>query len=160
MESREGRDVLGTSRADKVWTFGILGGGGALLIGALPWLLDSLGSIPFIPFKGVADWMVGFDQWWAPLVRIGVGLIIGLVLAVLTIWDEYRLEVGHLDIVVVHGEDRRTLRRDQVVGIHRDGKKVTIDGAQGRVLFDQKLEAKREDVREAFVSREWPWESD
>lgn len=160
MDSREGRDVLGMSRADKVWTFVVLGAGGALLVGALPWLLDWLGSVPFIPFKGVADWMTGFDQWWAPLARIGGGLLVGLVLALLTVWDEYRLEVGSLDIVVVHGDDRRTLRRDQVVGIHRDGKKVTIDGEHGRVLFDQKLEAKREDVRAAFLAREWPWESD
>ncbi|MGJ9414268.1 hypothetical protein ACHAAC_16315 [Aeromicrobium sp. CF4.19] len=154
------RDVLGMSPSDRVWAFVLLGGGGALLLGILPWLLDLLAGFPFIPFGDVVDWLGSFDQWWAPLLRIGLGLLAGVVLALLTIWDEHRLEVGEEDIVVLHGDDRRTLRRDQVVGIHRDGKKVTIDGDQGRVLFSQKLEAGRDDVRSAFVSREWPWESD
>ncbi len=160
MESTGDRDVLGMSASDRAWTFVILGGGGAVLLAVLPWLLDLLAGFPFVPFRGVADWVSSFDQWWAPFARTGLGLVAGVVLALLTIVDEYRLEVGDEEIVVVHDKDRRTVRRDQVLGIHRDGKKVTIDGSGGRTLFDHKVDAPRERVREAFVGRGWPWESD
>jgi hypothetical protein len=52
------------------------------------------------------------------------------------------------------------LRRDQVVGVHRAGTKVTIDGDHGRVLFSETLEAPRDRVREAFLTHAYPWESD
>lgn len=148
--------MLGMSTADRAWTFVIFGGGGAVLLAALPWLLD----LPFIPFRDVADWLSSFDQWWAPVLRTGLGLVAGLVIAVLVVVDEYRLEVGDEEIVVIHDKDRRILRRDQVVGIHRDGKRVTIDGTEGRTLFEQTVEAPRDLVREVFLARQWPWESD
>ncbi len=52
------------------------------------------------------------------------------------------------------------LTRDQVVGIHRDRKKIVIDGTHGRRLFAEQVEAKRDAVRAAFVERGWPYESD
>lgn len=148
------------STSDRIWTFTVFGGAGALLLAALPWLLDLLGGFPFIPFRDVADWLSAFDQWWAPVLRIGLGLLAGLALAVFAVVDEHRLEVGDEEIVVIHDRDRRTLRRDQVVGIHRDGKLVTIDGTEGRTLFQHTLEVPRARVREVFLARGWPWESD
>lgn len=93
------------------------------------------------------------------MVRPLVGLLLGLVAALFVIADEYGLEVHQDSVVVVHGEDRRTIPRADIVGIHRDGKKVHIDGRGGRVIFAESIDAGRDAVREAFTSRGYPYES-
>ncbi|EFQ82764.1 hypothetical protein HMPREF0063_11973 [Aeromicrobium marinum DSM 15272] len=159
MESSQDHDVLGMSREDRRWTVVLLGAGGAVLLAILPWVLDLLSGVPLVPFREVGNWVSSFDQPWAAAARVGVGLLAGVALALVTIWDEHRIEVHDDTLVLVHGDDRRTLRRDQVLGIHRDGKKVVVDGEGGRVLFARPLEAKRDRVREVFLARGWPWES-
>ncbi|WP_018155153.1 YqeB family protein [Demetria terragena] len=151
---------LGQSKADRAWTYVIFGGGGLLVLLVAPLLSDWLASIPVVPFKGVLEWVGSFDQTWAWIARPVMGLILGLVVAVLAVADERHLIVSHDTVVIVHDQDRRTLRRDQIVGIHRDGKKVTIDGDSGRVLFDHRVEAPKDAVRAAFVDRGYPYESD
>lgn len=150
---------LGMNRSDRIWTYVLLGGGGLLLFLLAPTLSTWLASVPIVPFKGVLEWIGSFDQTWAWIVRPAVGLLIGLGVAVIAIADEHHLLVGYESVVIVHDQDRRTLRRDQIVGVHLDGKKVMIDGDHGRVLFDRQVEAKRDDIRAAFVDRGYPWES-
>ncbi|GAA1747820.1 YqeB family protein [Aeromicrobium alkaliterrae] len=151
---------LGSNREDTVWTYVLLGGGGVLVLVLAPLLAAWLADVPFIPFSEPLRWVGDFDEPWQWAVRGIVGLVAGLVLAAVTLESEYRLEVHDDRVVVVHGKDRRTLTRDQVVGVHRDRKKVVIDGTQGRRLFEETVEAKRDAVRAAFVDRGWPYESE
>ncbi|WP_229054699.1 hypothetical protein [Aeromicrobium sp. Leaf350] len=153
-------DLLGSSREDTVWTYVLLGGGGALVLLLAPLLAAWLADVPFIPFSEPLRWVGDFDEPWQWVVRGVVGLVLGLVLAAVELESQYSLEVHDDRVVVVHGQDRRTLTRDQVVGIHRDRKKVVIDGTQGRRLFEETVEAKREAVRRAFVDRGYPYESE
>ncbi|WP_299052017.1 hypothetical protein [uncultured Nocardioides sp.] len=151
---------LGSTRADEAWTYALLGGGGALLLLAAPLLARWLGDVPFVPFGGVLEWVGGLDEaWWTWLARPAAGLAVGLVAAVVVLHEEYRLEVGPEDVVVVHGDDRRSLQRSAIIGVHRDGRTVTIDGRDGRRLFAEKVEAPRERVREAFTAHGYPYES-
>ncbi|KQP26688.1 MULTISPECIES: hypothetical protein [unclassified Aeromicrobium] len=144
---------------DRVWTFVLLGGGGGALLLVLPWLLDLVSGFPLVPFEAVAEWVAGFDEPWAWAARLAVGGLLGSALAAFAIADEHRILLGDDQLVVVHGSDQRILRREQVVGVHRDGKRLVIDGDHGRVLFDETLEAPRDQVREAFLAHAYPWES-
>lgn len=151
---------LRMSDADRAWTFALLGGGGALLLALLPWLLDLLSGFPFVPFGDVARWVAGLDAPWAWAVRAAAGALVGVALAVLTVLDEHRVVVRDEELVHVHRSDRRTVPREQVVGVHRHGKRLVVDGTQGRRLLDERLEAPRAEVREAFLAHAYPWESD
>lgn len=146
--------------ADRAWTVALLGGGGALLLLLLPWLLELLSGFPFVPFGDVARWVAGFDAPWAWAARAAVGALGGVALAVLTVLDEHRVLVRDEELVLLHGSDRRTIPRDQVVGVHRAGKRLVVDGTHGRRIFDERLEAPRAEVREAFLAHAYPWESD
>lgn len=150
---------LGFTRSDRIWAYAMFGGGGLLVFLLAPVLSSWLAAIPIVPFKGVLEWVASFDQPWAWVVRPAVGLLIGLGVAFLAIVDEHRLVVGSDSVVVLHDKDRRTLRRDQIVGVHLEGKKVVIDGTQGRVLFNRQVEAKRDKIRAAFLDHGYPWES-
>ncbi len=151
---------LGSERDDVIWTYVLLGAGGAAVLLLAPLAANWLAGVPFIPFSEPLRWVGDFDAPWQWLLRGALGLAIGLVGAAVVLESEHHLEVHDDRLVVQHGKDRRTLERDQVVGIHRDGKKVVIDGTHGRRLFDHPVEAKRDAVRSAFVDRGWPYESE
>lgn len=152
--------TLGMTREDVRWTYALLGGGGLLLLLLGPLVATWLAGVPFVPFSDALRWVGDFDQPWAWVVRPLLGLLLGLGAAFLVVVDEWRLEVHDDHVTVVHDEDRRRLERAAIVGIHLDGKKVVIDGEGGRVLFERSVEAKRAAVREAFVSRGYPFENE
>lgn len=152
--------TLGMNRQDRTWTYVLFCGGGALLFLLAPLLADWLRSFPIVPFKPALEWVGSFDQIWAWVARPVVGALLGAVAAVLIIADEHLLEVGHDAVVIVHDKDRRRVAREQIVAIHLDGKKVIIEGTEGRTLFDKSVEAKRDDVRAAFRDRGYPFETE
>ncbi|WGX99364.1 hypothetical protein [Nocardioides sp. L-11A] len=153
-------DDLGSSREDKIWTYAICAAGGILILTLGPLLARWLADVPFVPFKEPLRWVGGFDQPWAWAARVALGLVAGLVVALLTLVDEWHLEVHDDAVVVVHDQDRRRLPREAIVGIHLEGKKIVIDGTDGRRLFEKPVEAGRERVKLAFASRGYPLETE
>lgn len=153
-------DDLGSTREDAVWTYVLLGAGGVVLLTAGPPLAAWLADFPFVPFSDVLRWVGERDSAWAWVARTALGLLAGLVGAFLVLVDEWRLEVHDEAVVVVHDKDRRRLAKESIVGIHLDGKKVVIDGTEGRRLFDKRVEAKPRRIKEAFAARGYPLESE
>lgn len=160
MEQDEQVSVLGMTRADKIWLFVLLGAGGLLVFLTAPWLARWLASVPFVPFAGPLEWVGSFNAPWTWVVRPALGLALGLVGAVLLVADEYRLEVDDHGVVVVRGEDRRRIAREQITGVYQERKDVVIHGAGGRVFFDRKIDAPKDAIRGAFAGRGYPWESE
>lgn len=152
--------TLGPTSADQVWTFVVLAGGGAVILALGPLLAAWLSDVPWIPFSDALRWVGEFDSPLAWAVRIAGGAAAGAVLAVIDIEESWRLEVYDDRVVSVRGKDRRHLAKGSIVGIHLDRKKVVIDGTDGRVLFDEKIDAPRERVRTAFRDRGYPLETE
>lgn len=152
--------VLGMNRQDRVWTYVLFCGGGALLFLFAPLLAEWLRSVPIVPFKEALEWVGSLDQPWAWFARPAAGAVLGAVFAMVVIADEHLLEVRSDSVVIVHDKDRRRVARDQIEAIHLDGKKVIIEGAGGRTVFDQSVEAKRDEVRAAFSERGYPFETE
>jgi len=153
-------DDLGSTREDKIWTYALIAAGGVLLLTVGPIVARWLADVPFVPFKEQLRWVDGYDEPWAWAVRVAVGLIGGLVGALIVLADEWRLEVHDDAVVVVHDQDRRRLTRASIAGIHLNRKTVVIEGADGRLLFDKQVEAKPARIKAAFSSRGYPLESE
>lgn len=150
---------LGFTRADLLWMMGIFGVLAAAVLGAAPWIAGWLREIPAVPFHDVLNHIADFDQTWAHVARPVLGLLIGVVAAVLIVATAHRLEVYDDHLVIRRGDDRRSIPRTDIVGIYREGKKVVIDGTAGRRIFEDDVEAKADEVRAAFVDRGYPYES-
>lgn len=151
----------GYTREDKAWLYALFAGGGLLLTGLGPivaaWLAEQ--DFPFVPFGGPLRWIGDLDSGWAWAARIAIGLLAGLVFAFIVITEAWVLEVHDDHVIATLGDDRRRIEHDAVVGIYLEKKRVVIDGREGRTLFDKEIEAKRDTIREAFVSRGYPFES-
>ncbi|QMW66368.1 hypothetical protein H4N58_19945 [Mumia sp. ZJ1417] len=150
--------TLGYTRNDKIGTAVVFGGAGLAIFLLAPLLAAWLADVPLVPFRGPLEWVGSFDQPWAWVARPTVGLVVGLVLAAVVVADAYRLDVSDEQIVVQHGDDRRTIAHAQVAAVYTDRKKVVIDGTDGRRLFEQDVEAGRGQVAEAFTRHGYPWE--
>lgn len=150
---------LGFTRADLMWMMGIFGVLAAGLLGAAPWIARWLRDIPAVPFHEVLDRIGEFDQPWAHVARPALGLLIGVIAAVLIVATAHKFEVHDDHLVIRRGDDRRSIARSDIVGIYREGKKVVIDGTEGRRIFEDEVEAKADQVRDAFVQRGYPYES-
>ncbi|WP_446664950.1 YqeB family protein [Flexivirga sp. B27] len=150
---------LGFTRDDVLWMvaiFGVLAGG---LLGAAPWIARWLRDIPAVPFHAALDQLASFDQPWSHVARPALGIVLGVGAALVIVLTAHRLEVYDDHLVIRRGDDRRSIARDDIVGIHRDGKKIVIDGKQGRRIFADEVEAKAQQVRAAFLDRGYPYES-
>ncbi len=118
----------------------------------------------------VEDWGLGlpgpfgllasFDSPWAVWGRPLVGLAAGLGFAAYIVYQSPVLHISSDEVVVTQRGNTRRIKRSDVAGIYRDGQHVVIESAQGRRLFRGEVEGGRQAVREAFVSRGYPWETD
>ncbi|WP_265442706.1 YqeB family protein [Flexivirga meconopsidis] len=150
---------LGYTREDRRWMMGLFGAGAAILLGAAPWIARWLQDVPGVPYQDAIDAISRFDDWWAHVVLAAAGLVVGVIGAVVIAATAHYLEVYDDRLVIRHGEDRRTVPRDEIVGVYREGKKVVIDGKGGRRIFEQEVEAKAAQVRDAFTGKGYPYES-
>ena len=154
-----GHVELGYTREDLFWMMGIFSVLAAGLLGAAPWIARWLRDIPGVPFHEVLDRIGGFDQPWAHVARPALGLLLGVVAALVIVATAHRLEVYDDHLVIRRGDSRRAIARADIVGIYREGKKIVIDGKAGRRIFADEVEAKAPQVRQAFVERGYPYES-
>lgn len=129
-----------------------------LLLLAVPWLADLVRDLEFIPFRSVIHWLADLTQWWAWLARPLLGLVAGLIVAVVILADETVVLVGDDGIRITRGSDTRVLAREQIVGARLERKKLIIDGTHGRTLLDRQVEAPAGRIAEAFRHRDYPWE--
>lgn len=155
-------DRLGAySRSDQAWIGAMFAGGGLLLTVLGPilagWLAEQ--DLGWVPFGEPLRWIGDLDTGWAWAARIGLGLLGGLVLAMIVITEAWTVEVHDDHLVTVRGDDRRRIEKEAIVGVWIEKKRVIVDGREGRTLFDKEVDAKRDAIREAFVSRGYPFES-
>lgn len=150
---------LGMTGGDAAF-LGVLGaalgaGAAALLPIAARWVEER-----GVPFPGILQLLASFDSDWLVWGRPVIGLVIGLVAALVIAHAEPVLTVSTDSVLVEKGASKRRIRRADVAGVYRDGKKLVIETEQGRRLYDGDVEGKHELVRATFVDRGYPWENE
>lgn len=111
------------------------------------------------PFPGPLQLLASFDSDWLVWGRPVIGLVVGVVAALLIAHHEPVLTVSRQDVLVERGESRRRIRREDVAGVFRDGKQLVLETERGRRLYQGGVEGRHEVVRAAFTDRGWPWEA-
>ncbi len=133
-----------------------LGAGAAALLPIAARWVEERG----VPFPGILQLLASFDSDWLVWGRPVIGLVIGLVAALLIAHAEPVLHVSSDSVLIEKGDSKRRIRREDVAGVFRDGKKLIIETEQGRRLYDGEVEGKRDLVRATFVDRGYPWENE
>ncbi|MGA8117999.1 MAG: hypothetical protein WCA46_30555 [Actinocatenispora sp.] len=151
---------LGFDRSAKVFLFLVGAAAGTGLGVAVPFLARWATGLPWVPFEGPLRLVGSFDSDWAMWGRPLLGLVLGTAFAAYVIHQSPVLFVSDAGIEVVERGNTRRIERGNVAGIYRDGNKTVVESREGRRLFRGEIEGKRDVVRDAFVTRGYPWESD
>lgn len=133
-----------------------LGAGAAAVLPVVAHWMEDRG----VPFPGILQFLASFESEWLIWGRPVIGLVVGLVAALVITSSEPVLTVSDEDILVTKGDSRRRIRREDIAGVYRDGKKLVIETASGRRLYEGGVEGNRQTVRAAFADRGYPWENE
>lgn len=158
MPAERRETVLELSASDRVFVWVVCGGAGVALGFLLPWLLQYVAKWP-IPYIEILKFLGSFD---APIMVVGRPVVLGvagLLIAFMITHGNAILRITDAEIVVQEGEDRRVIPRELVAGVYRQGGKVHIESAGGRVLYHGDAEGGKASVAAAFVDHGYPWES-
>jgi hypothetical protein len=150
---------LGFSGADRAF----LGVVGVVLGAAAGWVLPILVHWAVdqgLPLPGWLTWLDTVDAGWLSWGRPMIGAVAGFVIAMAIVEQSPTVIVDPAELVVDQGSNRRRIPRDSVVGVYREGGKTVVETAEGRRLFEGEIEGGREHVRQAFLDRGWPYESE
>ncbi len=124
---------------------------------AIPTVATWVSDVPWVPFRGPLTFLGSASTAWALAAGGGV---LGAVFAIYVIYESPVLYVSEDQIEVHSSGDVRRIAREQIVGVFREGGKIVVEGSGGRTLFRGDVEGGRAVVREAFVTRGYPWEAE
>lgn len=112
------------------------------------------------PLPGPLELAGALDSAWTAWGGPLIGVVAGAAFAAYVIHQSPVLHIGDESIEVAERGSTRHIRRTNVAGIYRDGNKIVVESSGGRRLFRGEVEGKRDEVRDAFVTKGYPWESD
>lgn len=146
-----------TSTADKATLVVILAALGVLLGFVLPWLGAVAARFP-IPFSGPIELLSSFDSPLVVTLRPVIGAVLGLLAGLLLAASTPVVTIDAERVLVRKNGEERVLPKSDIAGIHRQGRKVIIETATGRVLFEDEIQGPKQQIADAFRSHGYPWE--
>lgn len=149
------RVAPGAAERTLVWGgFPVLGvGAGCLVTAVAGWV----GSLPWFPYQGPLRLVDSLDDTPATIGGIAVGVVAGLVLAVMAEDDYLKITVGPDEVTVVRGDLTRTVDRDQVEAAFLDGKTLVLLGERGREVLREQGDLNVKQVPDAFRTHGYNW---
>ncbi|ACQ80936.1 hypothetical protein Bcav_2691 [Beutenbergia cavernae DSM 12333] len=151
---------LEPSSTDRALTWLLLVGGGALLgwgvFAMHGWLLD----LEWFPWRGPVELVGRFADAtgpWAPAVFVGAGIVLGAVLALLSVADEVRVTVADDAVTIVKGDSTRTHRAEDVREALLDAKHLVLVAENGTDLARVKVEVGGDALASAFTQHGYRW---
>ena len=151
---------LGFDRGAQGLIIGVCAGLGVLLGLVIRPIASFATGLEWVPFQGPLRLIASADHPWVGWFLAVLGVLAGLVFAAVIIHESPVLHVGPDQIRVDQVGQVRTIRREQVATVFRDGSKVVLETAQGRTLFRGDIEGGRDAVREAFQTHGYPWDAE
>lgn len=127
---------------------------GVLLAFALDWIV----GLTWAPFQGPLSLVDEVTGAWTLPVLAGVGVVLGLVLAVIAQREAAVVSVGPDEVTLTQDGDERVIARASVASVFAENGHVVVQDAAGRRGGAVRLEdLSQEKVREAFVGHGYTW---
>ncbi|WP_110241777.1 hypothetical protein [Nocardioides gilvus] len=127
---------------------------GALLTFALDWIV----GLTWAPFQGPLSLVDEVTGDWTLPVLAGVGVVLGLVLAVIAQGEAARVTVGPDRVTLTQDGDEQVVARESVACVFAENGRLVVQDALGRRGGAVRVEdLSQEKVRDAFVSHGYAW---
>lgn len=135
-----------------------LPGGGALVLWLLKLAAEWLVTLRWVPFKGPLELIDSIPEPAATLGSLGIGLIIGVVLALMAHSESLTVAVADDQVTLTDGENRvSTFPKEQVSAVFRDGSKLVLLGRDTAELARKPHDLSASRLADAFRAHGYPW---
>lgn len=126
------------------------------------WLLklaaEWLVTLRWVPFKGPLELIDSIPEPAATLGALGVGLVIGVLLALTAHSESLTVAVSDEQVTLTDGENRTsTFPREQVSAVFRDRNRLVLLGPDTGELARKTHDLSPERLSEAFHAHGYPW---
>ncbi|MDT0344211.1 YqeB family protein [Streptomyces litchfieldiae] len=152
-----GTTTLGLTFGDRLLL--IVGGPalGAVLGFCTPPVADWVEGRPWVPMQGPFELISSFEGRWVALVLGGVGLLLGLGLALLAVVSCLKVTVSDTRLVIEKDGRSRVIPRPEVAAVFLDGRKLVILDPASRELLRESHEGSAAQVARGFQRHFYPW---
>ncbi|WP_117215432.1 YqeB family protein [Allorhizocola rhizosphaerae] len=130
---------------------------GALLGYLLKLVSRWIVGLEWAPWQGPFKLLTKMHEPWFTIVPVAVGVVAGLVLALLAWEDSLRVSVSRESVGLRRGDKERELSAAAVRGVFVDGKELVLLGASGEELAREKSDLDGGLLREAFGAHGFAW---
>lgn len=131
---------------------------GALAGALLAWGLDWVLGLSWAPMQGPLELVDELTGRWTLEVLVALGVVLGLVIAVLTHREVARIRVSDEEVSVQQEGHERRVPALEVAAVFPEWGRLVLQDVAGRRLVWARLEdLAPEQVRAAFVSHGYPW---
>lgn len=135
-----------------------LPGGCALVLWLLKLVAGWLVTLRWVPFKGPLELIDSIPEPAATLGALGIGLIIGVLLALTAHSESLTVSVADDLVVLTDGENRTsTFPREQVSAVFRDKSRLVLLGPDTGELARMPHDLSVSRLEEAFRAHGYPW---
>lgn len=118
-------------------------------------------SLPWAPLQGPFELVASVaDRPWATVVAIAVGIVAGLVVALLAENDYLIVTVDDSRVTVARGESTRDVPRTSIDAVFLDGKQLVLLGRGTEELAREGGDVDAGRLAAAFVAHGYPWQAD
>lgn len=131
---------------------------GALAGALLAWGLDWLLGLSWAPMRGPLEFVDEVTGDWTLLVLVGLGALLGLVIAGAAHREVARIAVTGQEVTLTQDGQETRASRDRVAAVFSEQGLLVVQDAVGQRLAWVRLEDLAEtQVRQAFVEHDYPW---
>lgn len=135
-----------------------LPGGCAVVVWLLKLAAGWLVTLRWVPFKGPLELIDSIPEPAATLGALGIGLIIGVVLALMAHSESLTVTVADDQVVLTDGDNRTsTFPREQVSAVFRDKSRLVLLGPDTAELARQPHDLDVARLADAFRAHGYPW---
>lgn len=149
--------ILGFSSAEKVVTIIILPILGAIFGWFIPIIAEWVVKIPFIPLRGLFEWIASLESSWISIIAAIVGMTVGLIFVFYIFSETLEITITDKEVKLNVKKNEKVIHKNEISAIYMEGKELVFLGTEGNELFRGHPDLKQERISEAFTRHWYPW---
>ena len=154
------KTVVGFSTTTGIILYGGFGAAGLVLGYFLPQIAAWALKLPWVPFEGPLKLVNHFSGIWVNLILAFLGLIVGLVVAVVAVKELLVVIITDEAVQLDKDGHKQTIERKEIDTVFIDGKQLVILGKSGHELARDKIDESPNTVMDAFKRHDYSWSSE
>jgi len=154
---RNDETFLGYSKYEKTLIILIPMTLGGLIGWFIPVIAGWLLKLPIVPMERLIEIIASSESLWFTITAAIIGIIAGIVLAFIIFQENLEIKISDHQLRLKLDNKVDTFDKQDISAIYMENKQFIILGQKNQEIYRGFLETKKDTVREALNSYQYPW---